>query len=259
MDRAHRLIEPYVGKEGVIGIYMVGSATRPYRDGLSDYDIEVIVEDDVYERTPDDERQVFSFKEGDERVVDYEFYLWPWSGFTGLAGSTQDMFHQPYQNAVILYDPEGRIAPVIRGQAQLDEGVRLDRMRVHYLEFRFRLGRARKTANRDASRRLNLGLLYGDAQRALVKLLFLVKRSWISMGHWTEQELGELGVPTELVEAIVPTFENPVSDAVRGLVERVDAWLTAEGETFHTDPAALNTWAFHRSEGKAAFERWGGR
>jgi len=52
MERARELIKPYVEMDGVIGIYVVGSATRPYRDELSDYDIEVIVTDDVYESTP---------------------------------------------------------------------------------------------------------------------------------------------------------------------------------------------------------------
>ena len=37
MERARELIKPYLEKEGVIGIYVVGSATRPYRDALADY------------------------------------------------------------------------------------------------------------------------------------------------------------------------------------------------------------------------------
>ena len=77
MERARELIKPYLKMDGVIGIYVVGSATRPYRDELSDYDIEVIVEDNVYARTPMADRQVFSFKEGAAKVVDYEFYLIP--------------------------------------------------------------------------------------------------------------------------------------------------------------------------------------
>jgi len=96
MERARELIQPYLAKPGIIGIYVVGSATRPYSDELSDYDIEIIVEDDVYELTPMVERQVFSFKEGDAKIVDYEFYLIPWSDFVGLTESTLDLFHYPY-------------------------------------------------------------------------------------------------------------------------------------------------------------------
>ena len=152
VERARELIRPYVEKEGVIGVYLLGSVTRTYRDDLSDYDIEVIVEDAVYEATPDEERQVFFFKEGtpegERPIVDYEFYLIPWSDFVGLTESTHDLFHQPYQHAVILHDPQGRIAPIIERLANLPEGVRRDRLTVHFLEFLYRLGRARKTVHR---------------------------------------------------------------------------------------------------------------
>ena len=82
-----RTHQTYLAKPGIIGIYVVGSATRPYRDGLSDYDIEVIVEDGVYDSTPMSERQVFFFKDGESKVVDYEFYLIPWSDFVNLTKS----------------------------------------------------------------------------------------------------------------------------------------------------------------------------
>jgi len=131
MERARELIKPYLDMDGVIGIYVVGSATRPYRDELSDYDIEVIVEDDVYERTPMGERQVFFFKEGEPKVVDYEFYIIPWSDFAKLPESAHDMFHHSAQHAVILHDPEDRIEPIIKQLAELPEGIRIERMTVH--------------------------------------------------------------------------------------------------------------------------------
>jgi len=110
--------------DGVIGIYVVGSATRPYRDELS--------EDDVYERTPMDERQVFSFKDGELKIVDYEFYLIPWTDFVKLTESAHDMFHHSAQHAVILHDPEGRI----------------ERRTIHFLELLYRLGRAQNSQSR---------------------------------------------------------------------------------------------------------------
>ena len=79
MERARELSRPYAAREDVIGIYVVGSATRPHRDDLSDYDIEVVLEDAAYARTPDAERQVFAYKGDEPKVVDYEFYLRPWS------------------------------------------------------------------------------------------------------------------------------------------------------------------------------------
>ncbi len=257
MNRAEELIEPYVSREGVVGIYLVGSATRPHRDALSDYDIEVIVEDDAYERTPDSERQVFTMKADQPKVVDYEFYLWPWSAFIALKESTQDLFHYPFQHAVVLHDPAQRVEPIVRQLAELPETVRMDRMRVHYLEFRFGLGRARKTRERGGT--LNLHLLYGDALSALVKLMFLSRHSWPSTRHWTEQELRLLGVPQELLSKACLLLEDPEGEAVRALVEAVQQWLDQCGETFHRDGESLMNWAFHRTAGKRAFETWAGR
>jgi len=259
VERARELIQPYVEKEGVIGIYLLGSVTRPYRDELSDYDIEVIVEDAVYERTPDEERQVFTFKEGEPRVVDYEFYLIPWSDFVGLTESTHDLFHQPYQHAVILHDPDGRISPIIDRLAELPADVRRERMTVHFLEFLYRLGRARKTARRASGTdpTINLRLLYGDARSSLIKLLFLAKGSWAATKHWTEEELRHLGIPEDLLARTARLKEVPAPEDVKDLVEAVRAFLDECGETFHHDMDGIQHWLFFTKEGKRAFERWG--
>jgi hypothetical protein len=257
VERARELSRPYMAREDVVGIYVVGSATRPHRDALSDYDIEVIVGDEAYESTLDAERQVFAYKDGEPKVVDYEFYLRPWSEFVALVSSTQDLFHYPYQHAVVLHDPWGRIAPVVARLAELPEGIRQDRLRVHYLEFRFALGRARKTERRGGG--LNLRLLRGDAATALVKVLFLAARSWPATHHWAEQELRLIGVPDALLREIETTFADPVPDRTKRLVDAIGSWLDERGEVFHHDMEALITWAFHRSEGKDAFERWGER
>ena len=258
MERVRFLIKPYLKMDGVIGIYVVGSATRPYRDELSDYDIEVIVEDNVYARTPMADRQVFSFKEGAAKVVDYEFYLIPWSDFSKLTESNLDLFHYPYQNAVLLHDPDGRIEPVICQLADLPETVRRERMTVHFLEFLYRLGRGRKTAQR-GSFLINQALLQGDALSSLTKLIFLVKKSWPATKHWSEQEFAELDVPDELLHQVKTWISDPTSDHARAMVEAVRDFLDTEGESFQKDMDEIQQWLFFTPGGKAAFERWGCR
>ncbi|MEW5825272.1 MAG: hypothetical protein AB1778_00365 [Candidatus Bipolaricaulota bacterium] len=257
MERAITLIRPYAEREDVVGAYLVGSSTRPQTDGLSDLDIEVILEDRAYEMTTDAERHAFTMREGNPRVVDYEIYLRPWSEFVGLTRSTQDLFHYPYQHARILHDPEGRIERVVAALAELPPLLRFDRLRVHYLEFRFALGRARKTRERGGA--LNLRLLYADALAALVKTLFLAASSWPSTHHWSEQELRHLGVPASLLDATDAAFTAPATDAMADLVRSLDTWLDSLGETFHHDTRALVAWAFLRAEGRRAFEVWSGR
>ncbi len=257
MERARELIEPYLAKEGVIGIYVLGSSTRPFRDHLSDYDIEVIVEDGVYAALPDEEKHVFVIDDGPPRHVDHEFYLRPMSEFLALGTASQDLFHYPYQHAVVLHDPEERLTPVIARLAQLPPDVRRVRMRVHFLEFLFALGRARKTGER--SEGLNLELLYGSALAALIKLLFLVMESWPATAHWSQEELNILGVDESLLEQITTTFASPTHEKLQSLVDTVKAFLSDHGETFQNDHNELMHWAFITTEGKRAFNDWGAR
>ncbi len=258
MERARKLIHPYLQMDGVIGIYVVGSATRPYRDSLSDYDIEVIVEDDIYAQTPMEDRQVFYYKDDDSKIVDYEFYLIPWSDFINLTKSGLDLFHYPYQHAVILHDPQERLAPVIAQLAELPEELRIERMTVHFLEFLYRLGRGRKTANR-GHWPINQALLQGDAVGSLVKVIFLANKSWPSMKHWTEQEFQAMGVSSDLLDSVNTWISDPKTDHARSMVNATRAFLDAQGETFHHDMEGIQQWLFFTQEGKAAFEKWGCR
>ena len=172
MQRARELIKPYLDTDGLIGIYVVGSATRPFRDGLSDYDFEVVVEDETYAALPDAEKHRFVIDEGPPRRADHEFYFWPWSGFEGLLYSKVDMFHFAYQYPVVLHDPTGRLQTVIEKLAALPEDVRTIRTKVHYLEYRWGTGRANKTFGRGAT--LNGRLVVAEA---LIALIFLQRSS----------------------------------------------------------------------------------
>ena len=258
MERVRELIQPYMQMDGVIGIYLVGSATRPYCDALSDLDIEVIVEDEVYDRTPMDERQIFAFKEGEPKIVDYEFYLIPWRDFVNLTKSGVDLLHYPYQHAQILHDPAGRIEPIVDRLAELPEAIRLERMTVHFLEFLYSLGRARKTADR-GELPIDLALLRGTTISALVKLIFLAKKSWASTVHWSEQEFEQLGISGDLLTSVKTWLAEPSTDNARAMASAVRAFLDDCGETFHHDMDGIQKWLFFTREGKAAFERWGCR
>jgi len=59
VERARDLIKPYMTMDGVVGVHLVGSATRPFRDPLSDYAFEVIMEDDAFALVPASQKLVF--------------------------------------------------------------------------------------------------------------------------------------------------------------------------------------------------------
>ena len=256
MERAHELARPYLDREGVIGVYLVGSATRPFRDDWSDYDIEVVVTDDAYASTPDEEKHVFVIDEGPPRKVDHEFYLRPWSQFEALVDCLQDVVRYGYQHAEILHDPDGKVAKVVKKLQDLPGLYRHERMRVHWLELVFGIGRAKKTIDRDRDQVLDLKLILADALLAAVKLLFVVAGSWPSSRHWSREELYLLGVPEATLEALDAAAGSTDLEVWKTLVDEVRGFLKSERQTFHEDAAALNRWAFLEDEGKAAFARW---
>ncbi|MBC7220139.1 DUF4037 domain-containing protein [Candidatus Bipolaricaulota bacterium] len=257
MERARGLAERYVGKPGVVGVYLVGSASRPFRDRISDDDIEVALDDAAYEATPLEERHVFAIEEGPPRRVDHEFYLRPWGELLGLEGSPRDLDHYPFQHAAILHDPQGKLSALFPRLALLPPDVRETRLRVHYLEVVFALGRAAKCLDRGSD--FAARLVLGEGAVALVKLLAVVCGSWAPTRHWAAEELRLLGVPEGILTAIGDLLAAPSSDRIAAVRDGLHAWLDAQGEEFHRDRMGLIQWAFLTGEGKAAFHTWGAR
>ncbi|MGC9529014.1 MAG: hypothetical protein ACP5G2_00070 [Candidatus Bipolaricaulaceae bacterium] len=255
MDRARELSLSYADKPGVIGVYVVGSASRPFRDGLSDYDIEVAMEDAAYAATALADRHVFAIQEGPPRRVDHEFFLRPWSELTGLEQSSRDVDHYPFQYARILHDPDRRLARLFAQLAALPEEVRRLRLRIHYLETVFALGRADRCLDRD--KKLGLRLVLGQGGIALTKLLAVARGSWAPTLHWAADELQLLGVPEDLISRAAATLADPTRDGLRELREAVHAFLDQLGLSFHHDRLGLIRWAYLTEEGKQAFSTWG--
>ncbi|MFH1609585.1 MAG: hypothetical protein ABID40_03040 [Candidatus Bipolaricaulota bacterium] len=241
----------------MIGIYLVGSASRPFRDRISDYDIEVAMEDAAYAATQLEERHVFVVEEGPPRRVDHEFYLRPWSELGAMEASTLDLDHYPFQHAAILHDPTGRLADLFRRLAVLPPAVRETRLRVHYLETVFALGRAAKCLERGKD--LATRLVLGEGGVALAKLLAVARGSWAPTRHWAAEELRILGVPEDLLTRAGSVLAAPFPDGIKALREGVHATLDELGESFHHDRMALIRWAFLTEEGKQAFRAWGAR
>lgn len=257
MDRARELAGRYVGRPGVIGIYLVGSASRPFRDRISDYDLEVALDDAAYEGTPLEERHVFALEEGPPPRVDHEFYLRPWNELRAMEGSTLDLDHYPFQHAVILYDPQGKLADLFPRLAALPPEVREVRVKVHYLETMFALGRAAKCLDRGND--LATRLVLGEGTVALVKLLAVACGAWAPTRHWAAEELRLLGVPEGILTAIRDLLAAPSSEGIKGLRDALHAWLDAQDLTLHHDRMGLIRWAFLTPQGKAAFRTWGAR
>ncbi|MDD5452891.1 MAG: hypothetical protein PHZ21_01235 [Candidatus Bipolaricaulis sp.] len=257
MERARELGQRYVGQPGVIGVYLVGSASRPFRDRISDYDLEVAVEDEAYERIGLEERHVFAIEDGPPRRVDHEFYLRPWSELVAMERSTLDLDHYPFQHAVILHDPQRRLAELFPRLAALPARVQATRVRVHYLETAFALGRAAKCLDRGND--LATRLVLGEGGVALTKLLAVASGSWAPTRHWAAEELRLLGVPEEIPARMAALLSAPTAEGIRELQGAVHAWLDHMGISHYRDRMGLIRWAFLTAEGKGAFRTWGAR
>lgn len=257
MQRATELIEPYTKHPWVRGIYLVGSASRPFRDAISDYDFELAIEDEAYAGLTDSERHVYEIDLGPPRRVLHEFYLRPWSELESLPDSTRDLDHYPFQHARVMFDPEGELAPLLARISDLPDSVREVRLRVHYMEVASGAGRAAKCLERGET--LNTRLVVADAVAALVKLLFLVERSWPAMRHWASHELALASVDAEIVADLTAAIDAPDMAAMRRLVEIARERLGAAGYDFFEDMDAFRQWAFLSDEGKSAFATWGAR
>jgi hypothetical protein len=255
VDRARLLIEPYTRQPGVRGIYLVGSASRPYRDVISDYDFEVLVDDAIYENTPLSERHRFEIDPGPPRRVDHEFLLRPWSSLSEMKTSTRDLDHAPFQFATILFDPSGETAPALRALAELPSEVRTMRLRVHYLEFLYNASRSKKCFARGDD--LNSRMTVNDAVNGLYRFVFVALGFWPPLRHWATQELGEAGVPDEVLSLLRRAVSAPGEADLGRLVEAVHAWMEHLGLDFHKDQSGLREWAFLTEEGTRAFRTWG--
>lgn len=257
-DRALDLVEPYTRLPWVRGAYLVGSASRPFRDRISDYDVEVAVDDAAYAGLSDDEKHVFAMDPERPTRVDYEYLLRPWSELEGLVASTRDLDHHPFQHARVLYDPAGEIAPLLARIAELPDEVRNVRCRVHFLEFVAVARRVQKGLDRGGEE-LSLRLVSADAVAALAKLLFVLERSWPGMRHWAAEELRLLGVDEELLGRMEAALADPARDRLDDLIAAARGLLDTHGFAFHHDWPAFRTWAFISDDGKRGFATWGAR
>src|SRR5438045_4035562 len=96
------LVEGLRRRQEVLGALMVGSAVRGTTDSKSDRDIEVVIEDDHYDRLLPAARIV--------RQVRDELFTVPARDFFQKKRSSRDVDHWPYQTCVLLYDRTGAIA-----------------------------------------------------------------------------------------------------------------------------------------------------
>lgn len=234
-------LAPYRANPDVLGIVLVGSASRHYSDDLSDCDLEIITTDYFfYSRT--EQEQFFRLK--DDKI---ECALVPESDFSAKKHSTADVDHWPYTSCAVLHDPDGYVMNEIEQIVVMPDEVCQARIKLHYFEFLFSARKISRTMQRGDE--LNVRLVAAQAAMIAVKLLFVLQHHWPPIMHWSAQNLAQLeGIPSTIKPLLVQLLSQPHPAAADQLIKQIDTLLGEAGF-----PYALARTALENEVGGPAF------
>ncbi|MDQ4076053.1 MAG: DUF4037 domain-containing protein [Chloroflexota bacterium] len=234
-------IEQLIASPPVQGLLLVGSRSRGYHDSKSDYDLEVIVDDDFAHTLEPAARLslVWDGKPHRSRLLG-DILTESRSSFEGKTNSTLDVDHWPYEAAVLWYDRDGEIGPLVKAIARFPDDIWEERLKLHYVDFWYHTARALKIAEREST--LNHGLVLYRAAYACIQCIFVLNRRWPPLPHWTEQALerSELRLrPTDDVALLTKALTTHDAQALQRLHDALDPLLDAEEITWHHNRVTL--------------------
>lgn len=240
-------VRPFVESAGVIGAFLHGSSTRPYGDDDSDADLCVVVEPEAPRMDPE-----FAFqrlwKDG-RKVADLKFV-----SIAELGAPQVDLEHYRAVHARILFDRDGQLASLLARVAKVPHVMATDRLKVHYFEVTFVIGKIQSALRRH--QREAVTLLRTQLVLAAARLLFLQRGTWPPPTTWIFHELALVGVPSDLIAALRDVLDVADPRRLRVLRGALDGHLIERGATFVDNPVLLLDWLFESPEGRRAQMNW---
>ena len=230
-------IEKLTAEPHVQGVLLVGSRSRGFNDGVADFDLEAIVDDEFHAQLDYRNRiaLVWDGKPFESRLIG-DTYTESRSEMEHKVHSLLDVDHWPYESTGIWYDRDGELAPLVQKIATFPENQWEKRLNVHHVDFWYHLGRARKIQDRQS--RLNYALVLTRTAHAYIKTIFTLNHRWSPLVHWAEQSLEQsnLSLRTEgnvakLQEALTTLRWEPLQE----LAEALPPLLSEAGNTLHED------------------------
>ncbi|MGB0387569.1 MAG: DUF4037 domain-containing protein [Ardenticatenaceae bacterium] len=228
-------IDKLIAEPHVQGLVLVGSRSRGYNDGKSDFDLEAIVDDHFYEQLAPLNRLalVWDGKPFESRLIG-DIYTESRSHMEAKRHSLLDVDHWPYEVCSIWYDKNGDMVPLISGLGHFPEEIWETRLNVHHVDFWYHVSRARKIAERDS--KLNYALVLTRAIHAYIKCIFVLNRRWPPLVHWGQHALERSNLPLRpandvalLTQALTTLDIAPLQQ----LVEALPPLLDKVGQTLH--------------------------
>lgn len=241
----------------VQGVLLVGSRSRGFHEGKSDFDLEVVVDDEFYAALPRSDRiaLVWDGKPFKSRLLG-DIYTEGRSAFAAKQGSPLDVDHWPYEAAQLWYDREGAIAPLVAALAAFPEEIWEPRLKLHYVDSWYHAARATKLAERGST--LNQAMVLQRAVQAALQWIFVLNQRWPPLPHWAEQALQHSALPHRPPDDLALLGDALSSNSaapLRQLHDHFDALLAAHNLSWHTDRLALLIEVFG-PDFREARERW---
>lgn len=252
VHRAQKLVLEHL-VPGALGALLSGTSVYPGTPPADcDLDIFAVVEDAAYERIPPRKRSVLVVDPGPPRRKTADI------GYVSVAETEEwvtaarDAWHWQLQYMAILHDPQDLMRSLVQRGAALPDGVREERMRVHYAELAYSAAKAKsRLASGDTA---HVPIVVAIGVRAALKLLAVARGSWAPLTHCMWDALREIGVSAAVVDVALRASRDPAA-GLDELLTATESWLSECGHQFHHNPFQLKGWLYS-AEGRAAQERW---
>jgi len=221
-------LEEWKRDPDVVGVILVGSKTRGFHDELSDDDLEVLLEESAYARLAPTECIALGYEgEGDTKRLAYDAQLTSLADLVRKRTSPIDLDRWPYERAIVLYDPSGRVAEAVVAAGRMDPEFRATRLKHAMLDAAIAARRAEKTLRRGYEGAARM--LLARSARALVRIAFALEHRWVPLDHWLERELETLPDPEHVGPAALEVMVTPKPEIVFAALERLQPQLAEAG------------------------------
>ena len=222
------LLIDYYTNDKVFGVVLVGSSSHFYKDSNSDFDVEVIVDDDYYETIKDKKLLI---RNSDTKL---EILILSYSNFLSKIDSSLSINHWPYEKGIVLYDRNGQFKTIIEKIVSVDLNELSKRLKLSYFELLLLCSKIERIKN--TGEFLNLKLASAQIGVIASKLLFLMHKKWPPIIYWTSQNMLYLeDVDSEFKLLIMEVLNKPTISNVNLLINAIESELLSCGFDFWCD------------------------
>jgi predicted nucleotidyltransferase len=221
-------LEQWRATPEVLGVVLVGSASRGHSDELSDDDLEVYLSEEAWlARAPGECIELLIEGEGDAARLIYDSQYTAISDLERKLTSPHDLDHWPYERARVLFDRTGRVSELVNTLGGMDADFRSKRLHHATIDTSIAVNRAAKTRKRNFKAAEHL--LVARGAKALSRLLFALEWRWVPLDHWLEPEVRTLKDPTQAGICLLEALRNGTYEPLREGLNRLQERLIAGG------------------------------